>query len=68
MHFIGPSADAQVVRVLHQMLADKVHKRFSVLLTSDCCLLVVELVMPIMCFQRDGSCYLAYMIRAPKLG
>ena len=42
---------------------------FSVLLTShSCLLLLVELVMPIMCFQRDGSCELEYRIRAPKLG
>jgi hypothetical protein len=27
VHFVGHSAGAQVVRVLHQMLADKVHKR-----------------------------------------
>ena len=27
MQFIGPLADTQVVRVLHQMLADKVHTR-----------------------------------------
>lgn len=27
VHFVGHSAGAQVVRVLHQMLADKVHTR-----------------------------------------
>jgi hypothetical protein len=71
VHFVGHSAGAQVVRVLHQMLADKVHKQeiFRFYSTSDSCLLLlVELVMPIMCFQRDGSCELEYMIRAPKLG
>jgi pimeloyl-ACP methyl ester carboxylesterase len=28
VHFVGHSAGAQVVRLLHQMLADKVHGRF----------------------------------------
>jgi hypothetical protein len=27
VHFVGHSAGVQVVRVLHQMLADKVHKQ-----------------------------------------
>lgn len=72
VHFVGHSAGAQVVRVLHQMLADKVHTREKIFCSTHKSLLfvdgvVVQSLMPIMCFKRGGSCDLEYMIRAPNL-
>ena len=57
VHFVGHSAGAQVVRVLHQMLADKVY-------TSD----AVRNSHANHMLPRDGSCDLEYMIRAPNFG
>ena len=70
VHFVGHSAGVQVVRVLHQMLADKVHKRFQILLRNGSSLLVVVECpcVLIQCFQRCGSCDLECMLKAPELG